>query len=64
MTNGMRILAMSVCVHCDLDLRDMILSQGHDTPLGNQDNNVIYEQRSNMTVRSYKFRPDMDFGSV
>ena len=24
----------SVYVHCDLDLRDMTLSQSHDTPLG------------------------------
>ena len=23
-----------VCVHCDLDIRDMTLGQGHDTPLG------------------------------
>ena len=23
-----------VCVHCDLDLGDMTLRQGHDTPLG------------------------------
>ena len=23
-----------VCVHCDLDLGDMTLGQGHDTPLG------------------------------
>ena len=29
-----------VCVHCDLDLGDMILSQGHDTPLGHGNNCV------------------------
>ena len=23
-----------VCVHCDLDLGDITLAQGHDTPLG------------------------------
>ena len=31
----------SVCVHCDLDLGDMILGQGHDTPFGHMDNNCV-----------------------
>ena len=26
----------SVYMHCDLDLGDMTLSQGHDTPLGHE----------------------------
>ena len=25
---------LGICVHCDLDLGDMILGQDHDTPLG------------------------------
>ena len=27
----MALTPILVCVHCDLDIRDMSLSQGHDT---------------------------------
>ena len=51
-----------VCVHCDLDLGDMTLGQGHDTPLGH--GQQLYEtlSRSNLAVRSYG--PDTDFQNV
>ena len=50
-----------VCVHCDHDLKDMTLGQGHDTPLvhGQQ---LCEISRSNMAMRSYG--PDTDFGYV
>ena len=49
-----------VCVHCDLDIRDMTLGEGHDTPLGHGRQVCEILSRSNMAVRSYG--PDMDFG--
>ena len=48
-----------VCVHCDLDLGDMILGQGHDTPFdhGQQLGEIL--SRSNLAMRFYG--PDTDF---
>ena len=48
-----------VCVHCDLDLRDMTLGQGHDTPLGHGQQLCEILSISNLAVRSYG--PDTDF---
>ena len=42
-----------VCVHCDLDLGDMTLGQGHDTPLGHGQQLCEIFSRSNMALRSY-----------
>ena len=42
-----------VFVHCDLDLEDMTLGQGHDTPLGYGQQLSEILSRSNLTVRSY-----------
>ena len=51
-----------VCVHCDLDLRDMTLGQNRDTLLshGQQLCEILF--RSNMAVRSYGL--DTDFRYV
>ena len=49
----------SVCVHCDLDLGDMTLDQGHGTPLGHWQQLCEILSRSNLAVRSYG--PDTDF---
>ena len=49
-------------MHCDLDLGDMTLGQGHDTPLGNGHQLCEIFSRSNVAVRSYG--PDTDFGYV
>ena len=51
-----------VCVHCDLDLGDMTLGQGHDTPLGYGQQLCEILSRSNLAVRSYG--PDTDFQYV
>ena len=51
-----------VCVPCDLDLGDMNLAQGHDTPLNHGQQLCEILSRSNMAVRSYGL--DMDFGYV
>ena len=48
-----------VCAHCDLDLGDITLGQGHDTPLGHEPL-LCKISRFNMAMRSYG--PDMDFG--
>ena len=48
-----------VYVHCDLDLGDMILSQGHDTFLGHGHQLCEILSRSNLAVRSYG--QDTDF---
>ena len=48
-----------VCVHCDHDLRDMTLGQGHDTPLGNGKQLCEILSGYNLAVRSYG--PDTDF---
>ena len=48
-----------VCVHCEHDLRDMTLGQGHDTPLGKGQKLCEILSRSNLAVRSYG--PDTDF---
>ena len=48
-----------VYVHCDLDLGDMMLGQGHDTWLGHGQQLCQILSRSNLAVRSYG--PDMDF---
>ena len=42
-----------VCVHCDLDLEDMTLGQGHDTRLGHGQQLCEILSRSNLAVRSY-----------
>ena len=42
-----------VCVHCDLDLGDMTLGQGHDTPLGHGQQLCEIISRSDKGVRSY-----------
>ena len=49
----------TACVHCDLDLGDMTLGQGHDTPLGNGKQLCEILSRSNLAVRSYG--PGTDF---
>ena len=51
-----------VCVHCDLDLGDMTLGQGHDTPFcyGQQFCELL--SRSNLALKSYG--PDTDFQSL
>ena len=48
-----------VYVHCDLDLGDMTLGQGHDTPLGHGQQLCEILSRSNLAVRSNG--PDTDF---
>ena len=45
--------------HCDLDLGDMTLVQGHDTPLGHGQQLCEILSKSNTAVRSYG--PDTDF---
>ena len=52
----------SVCVYCDLDLGDMTLAQGHDTPLGHGQQLCEILSRSNTALRSYG--PDTDFRYV
>ena len=52
----------SVYMHCNLDLRNMTLGQGHDTPLGHGQQLCEILSRSNMAMRSYD--PDTDFGYV
>ena len=42
-----------VRVHCDLDLGDMILGQGHDTPLGHGQQLCEILSRSDKWLRSY-----------
>ena len=44
-----------VCVYCDLDLGDMTLGQGHDTPFG-RGQQLCEISRSNLAVRSYMAR--------
>ena len=51
-----------VCVHCDHDLEDMTLGQGHDTLLGYGQQLCEILSRSNLAMRSYG--PDMEFGYV
>ena len=51
-----------VCVHCDLDLWNLILGQGHDTPLGHGQHLCEILSRSNLAVRSYGL--DTNFGYV
>ena len=43
----------SVCMQCDLDLRDMTLVHGHDTPLGHGQQLCKILSRSNMAVKSH-----------
>ena len=47
----------SICVRSDLELEDIILGQGHDTPFGKDNNFVKYYQ--NQTL---KYGPDKDHG--
>ena len=42
-----------VCVHCDLDLGDMTLGQGHDTPLGHGQQLCEIISRSDKGLQSY-----------
>ena len=51
-----------VCVHNDLDLGDMTLGQGHDTPLGHGQQLCEILSRSNLAVMIYG--PDTDFQYV
>ena len=51
-----------VCEHYKLDLWDITLGQGHDTPLGHGQQLCEMLSRSNLVVRSYD--PDTDFGYV
>ena len=51
-----------VCVHCDLDIRDMTFGQGYNTPLGHGQQVCEILSRSNLAVRSYGL--DTDFGNV
>ena len=51
-----------VYTHCDLDLEDMTLGQGHDTPLGHGQQLCEIISISNLAVRSYG--PDTDFQYV
>ena len=48
-------------MHCDLDIRDMTLGQGHDTPLGHGQQ-LCEISRSKMIVKNYD--SDTDFGYV
>ena len=50
------------CMHTDLDLGDMTLIQGHDTPLGRGQQKSKILSRSNMAVGNYSL--NTDFGSV
>ena len=59
-----------VCVHCDLgsrsqhryfDLGEMILGQGHDTPLGHGQQLHEILSRSNLAVRSYGLDTDFQY---
>ena len=49
-------------VHCNLDLGDMTLAQGHDTLLGHGQQVCVILSRYKMVVRSYGL--DMDFRYV
>ena len=51
-----------VCVHCDLDLEDMTLAQGHNTPLGHGQQLCEILSRSIKAVRSWG--PDTDFPCI
>ena len=42
-----------VCVHCDLDIRDTTMGQGHDTFLGHGQKVCEILSRSNLSVRRY-----------
>ena len=48
-----------LCVHCDLDLADKTLGEGHDISLGYGQQLCVLLPRSNMEVRSYGL--DKDF---
>ena len=52
-------ISSSVNLHCDLDLGDMTLSQGQDTPLGQQQ--LCEISRSNLEVRSYGLYMDFRY---
>ena len=51
-----------VYVHCDLDLGDMTLGQGHDKRMGHEQQLCEILSRSNLTLSSYN--PDTDFQYV
>ena len=53
-------IRFGVCVHCDLDLGDMTVSQGHSTPLDQEHQLCEILCRSIVIVRSYG--PDTNFG--
>ena len=50
-----------VCVHCDLDLGDITLGQGHNTPLGHGQQLCNILSRSNLAVRSYGSDTDFQY---
>ena len=50
-----------LCVHCDLDLWDMSLGQGHDTPLGWGKQSCTILSRSNFAGRSYGLDKDFSY---
>ena len=58
----------SVNVHCDLDLRDMTLRKGHDTPLGHEQQLCEILSSPNLAVRSYcpdtHLQCDLDRGDI
>ena len=56
------IFGTFVYVHCDFDLGDMTLGQGHDKPLDHRQRLYEILSRSNKAMRSYG--PDMDFRYV
>ena len=51
----------SVCMPCDLDIRDMTLAQGHDTPLGHGQQLCEILSRSNTAMRSYGLVTDFQY---
>ena len=51
-----------VCVHCDIDLGDMTLAQGHETSLDHGQQLCEILSRSNLAARSYG--PDTCSGYV
>ena len=50
-----------LCGHSDLDLGDMTLGQGNDTPLGHGQQLYEISPRSKMEVRSYGVDTDVGY---
>ena len=51
-----------VCVHCGIDLGDLTLVQGHDTPLGHGQQLCEILSRSNLALSWRSYGSDTDFG--